>query len=121
MPRYKYLSPEDETVFLKALAQVWDAVAYDCLASTALEKGIKEKPVGDGYRLAPAEQVTMPRSHVICIATDQFCTWSIHDWGSRPIMPAEQYKRIREWMHSTPGHIVDKVVKKAFPYRRYGA
>ncbi len=112
--KYKRLSAEDEKAFLQALSDIWSEVGYDCLACTAMEKGFKEKRTDYGH-LAPAEQITMRRSTVIDIATDTFA-----GSGNRH-MPEEQFKRIRQWMMATPGHIVDKVAAKEFTAKWYGA
>lgn len=115
--KYPRLTPEDEKVFLGTLLAIWDMVGMDCLAATADERCIKTKHCEGGYELRPYEQVTLPRTHVICIVTDMFCSRS----NVPEDVTKEQYQRIRDWMRTTPSHIVDKVVKQAFTYKRYGA
>jgi len=119
--KYARLTPEDEKAFLDALDSIWDAIGMDCLASTAECKGIGKKSTEYGT-LYPAEQVTLPRSHVIDIVTDQFAGGMLQNHGPKSgQMPQEQFKRIREWMIATPARIVDKIVAVRFHYKRYGA
>lgn len=66
------------------------------------------------------EQVTVCRSEVIEIATDRFAAG--YELVAEFVrMTREQYTRIRTWMINTPGHIVDRVAKKQFVERYYGA
>lgn len=116
--KYPRLSPEDEADFLSALDNIWSAIGYDVLGCVAQEKGLRNKRTGSGFVLCPAEQVTMRRSEVICIVTDNFANGAGLSFIE---MPKEQYERIHEWMFKTPGHIVDKIVAKRFDCKYYGA
>ncbi len=115
--KYPRLTAEDEQAFLRALDNIWSAVGMDCLRGEAAGRNIKDQRTEYGYLYA-WERVTVSRATVICITTDMFA-------GAMPRetfnMPKEQYDRIRKWMMSTPGHIVDKIARKQFPERRFGA
>lgn len=115
--KYPRLSPEDEKAFLSALSSIWSAIGYDILQATAEEKNIRGKSTKEGMYLYPAELVTIRRSVVIDVVTDQFAGGNLQSVR----MEKDQYNRIRDWMMKTPSHIVDNVVKKEFSYKWYGA
>jgi hypothetical protein len=85
--------------------------------TVAQERGLRSKRT-DYVTLAPAEQITLRRSTVVDIVTDQFAGGVAAEVCR---MPKERYQRIRSWMLSTPGHIVDKIVKTKFTCKWYGA
>lgn len=94
--KYTRLNDADEKVFLEALWSCFDAVADDL------------------FRYRKPRKSTLPRSEVIDVALDQFCM------GHNLRMPSDQYKRIREWVMSTPMHIQIQVAKKKFTTSHYG-
>ena len=120
--KYPRLSPEDEKAFLDALDAIWNAVGYDCLDATGYSMGKKEHTTQSGWRMSRADQVTLRRSQVVDIVTDQFAGgMQPESYGPRgKRMDRDQYARILEWMRTTPAYIVDKVVKKRFTFARYG-